>query len=483
VTVLDDTLLEPLEESLLVLLSDPIGAELDDPQAVGTIVDDERCAGPELLINPGAEEPPDGPGIPGWTAAAGGDWNPRGAPPDPFEGEAYFSAGVSDTAELTQDVNVSAYAARIAGGDQRFVFDGRVRSRDEAQPDGARIVVEYRNASNTEVLDVFDSGELVSTLDWLAVTDERVAPNGTGWIRVRLIANRNGGRIAQNGTGWLRARRIENRSGGTDNDGYFDGLSLRSLRSATVKVADAWRYEGRCMATGEMQFPVTLSCAFHEAVTLDFATTDGSALAGEDYLAATGSVTLPSGETELSIPVTVLGDHVDEGHETFGLELELLGPADAVLLDGVAVGRIVNDDFCQQELDWWVENVDAWPVDRLTVGAEELDRQALIDLLNTGGGDAATRLAKHMVATKFNLAAGSHPWILPYVEAANAFLIDFPPGSDPQGADAAEAKALRKPLARYNGIHCWHPSADPAQAAGSLQRHPRHVPMSELEPW
>ena len=57
-----------------------------------------------------------------------------------------------------------------------------------------------------------------------------------------------------------------------------------------------------------------------------------------------------------------------------------------------------------------------------------------------------------MVATKFNLAEGSKPWILPYVEAANAFLVDFPPGSDPHGADAAEAKALRKPLVRYNGI-------------------------------
>ena len=436
VTVLDDTLLEPREESLLVLLSDPIGAELDDPQALGTIVDDESCAGPELLMNPGAEEPPEGPGIPGWIATAGGDWNPRGAPPDPFEGQAYFSAGISGTAELIQDVDVSAYAARIAGGDQRFVFDGRVRSRNEAQPDVTRVVVEYRNVSNTELLDVFDSGELVSTLDWLAVTDERVAPNDTGWIRVRLIATRNGG---------------------VDNDGYFDGLSLRSLRTATVNVADAWQYEGNCTSCGKMNFPVTLSCSFHESVTLGFATTDGSALAGEDYLTATGSVTLSTGETELSIPVTVVGDHMDEDHETFGLQLELPGPADAVLLDGAAVGRIVNDDFCRKELDWWVDNVDAWPVEQLTVGAEELDQQALIDLLNTDSGDKATKLAKELVATKFNLAEGSAPWILSWVEAADAFLVDFPPGSDPQGTDASEAKHLRRPLVRYNGTDCGNP--------------------------
>jgi len=436
VTVLDDGLLETLEESLFVLLSDPIGAELDDSQAVGTIVDDERCAGPELLVNPGAEAPPDGPGIPGWTAASGSDWKPRQAPPDPFEGESYFAAGVSGTAELVQDVDVSAYAARIADGSQRFSFDGRVRSGDEVSPDSTRIVVEYRDATNALVLDAFDSGELASTIDWLEVTDERVAPNGTAWVRVRLMATRNGG---------------------IDNDGYFDGLSLHSLRSATVTLADAWRYEGHSAFSGEMQFPITLSCAFHDAVTLGFATTDGSAVAGEDYLAAAGSVALPSGETETSILVPIVGDHVDEDHETFGLELELLSPADAVLFDGTALGRIVNDDFCQQELDWWVDNVDAWPVDRLTVGAEELDEQALIELLDLGGGDFATKLAKELVATKFNLAEGSEPWILPQVEAADEFLVEFPPGSDPKGPDASEAKALRKQLIRYNDSDCENP--------------------------
>ena len=81
----------------------------------------------------------------------------------------------------------------------------------------------------------------------------------------------------------------------------------------------------------------------------------------------------------------------------------------------------------------------------------------MIDLVNTAGSDAATKLAKDLVATKFNLAEGSEPWILPYVEQADAFLVDFPPGSDPQGADAAQAKNLRKPLIRYNSIYCENP--------------------------
>ena len=65
-------------------------------------------------------------------------------------------------------MDVSAYAGPIAAGGQRFAFEGRVRSQDETQPDSARLVVEYRNLDNTQVLDSFDSGELVSTLEWLA---------------------------------------------------------------------------------------------------------------------------------------------------------------------------------------------------------------------------------------------------------------------------------------------------------------------------
>jgi hypothetical protein len=171
-------------------------------------------------------------------------------------------------------------------------------------------------------------------------------------------------------------------------------------------------------------------------------------------VAAAGSAVLPIGTTETSIFVTLVGDPVDEELETFGLQLELSSPAEAVLFDGVAVGGIANDDACRMEAEKWLQNHEKWPVDSLTIGAEELDRDELLDLLKTEIRNRATRVARQLVATKLNLASGSDPWILPDVEAADEFLVAFPPGSDPQGKDAATAAALRKQLIRYNEDFC-----------------------------
>ncbi len=102
-------------------------ARIDDAVGEGIILDDEVCPGPNLLLNPGAESAA---GLPGWTQAAG-DWQQRPAPPDPVEGEATFFAGASEQAELYQDVDVGAYASRIAAGDQHFAFEGWLRTADE----------------------------------------------------------------------------------------------------------------------------------------------------------------------------------------------------------------------------------------------------------------------------------------------------------------------------------------------------------------
>ena len=63
------------------------------------------------------------------------------------------------------------------------------------------------------MLVAYDSGEFVSPFDWHPLADVRAAPAGTGWIRVRLLA-----------TAFTAG----------DNDGYFDALSLRSLRTSTL---------------------------------------------------------------------------------------------------------------------------------------------------------------------------------------------------------------------------------------------------------
>jgi hypothetical protein len=68
--------------------------------------------------------------------------------------------------------------------------------------------------------------------------------------------------------------------------------------------------------------PVTLNRASATPVTVNWATRDtgasGIAKAGVDYVAASGTVTFAPGETGKTVPITVLGDTVDEPDLLYG---------------------------------------------------------------------------------------------------------------------------------------------------------------------
>lgn len=95
-------------------------------------------------------------------------------------------------------------------------------------------------------------------------------------------------------------------------------------------------------SAGEIAFPVTLRGASAYEVTVSWATADRTAVAGEDYRAATGTVTFAPGETVGELRVTVLDDVLPEGRETFTVTLS--GPANAALGVPVAAGTIIDDD-------------------------------------------------------------------------------------------------------------------------------------------
>ena len=108
-----------------------------------------------------------------------------------------------------------------------------------------------------------------------------------------------------------------------------------------LSVADARVYE----ADGAtVEFAVTLGRASGSTVTVDYATSDGTASAGSDYEAASGRLTFAPGETEKTVPVAVLKDAHDEGEETFTLTLSNPQGGNAWLKDAEATGTIENTD-------------------------------------------------------------------------------------------------------------------------------------------
>ncbi len=106
-----------------------------------------------------------------------------------------------------------------------------------------------------------------------------------------------------------------------------------------ISVADARVEEG---AGAVLEFAVTLERAAGGAVTVDYATSDGTAQVGVDYTAANGTLTFRAGESSKTVEVAVLDDSHDEGEET--MTLRLSHPSEGRLADAEATGTIENTD-------------------------------------------------------------------------------------------------------------------------------------------
>jgi uncharacterized repeat protein (TIGR01451 family) len=96
--------------------------------------------------------------------------------------------------------------------------------------------------------------------------------------------------------------------------------------------------------TSIVNFIVTLSAASGQIVTVNYATVDGTATAGGDYTANSGTLTFNPGDTTKSVPVTIKGDTVNEPDETFFVNLSGVS-ATATISDSQGVGTIKNDDM------------------------------------------------------------------------------------------------------------------------------------------
>ena len=77
-------------------------------------------------------------------------------------------------------------------------------------------------------------------------------------------------------------------------------------------------------------------------VSVDWATANGTAVAGSDYEAASGTLTFAPGETSKTVTVQLLGDVDLEPNETFYLNLS--NAVSGTITDAQAVGTITNDD-------------------------------------------------------------------------------------------------------------------------------------------
>ena len=287
----------------------------------------------------------------------------------------YESGGGTDTlvfAYLVLDVDIDRNGIAIPANPIEVVYGDSIRSdtdheanlsyrREGTQSshkvDGSRAAGPYLSVEDAEAHEA--DGEMMFTV--------RLEPHGLGIVTVEYATRDGSARAGEDYTetsGTLRFNSLETErtvsvpimDDAVEDDGETftlrlsnpDGARLRSgEREATgtihnsdppaVSVSDASATEGDAI-----EFTVSLSAASGRQVTVQYATSDGTAESGTDFTAASGTLTFEPNETSKTVSVPTTGDSEEEEDETFALTLS--NPADATLGDATATGTIVDDD-------------------------------------------------------------------------------------------------------------------------------------------
>ncbi|EHB55226.1 glycoside hydrolase family 5 [Mycolicibacterium rhodesiae JS60] len=118
------------------------------------------------------------------------------------------------------------------------------------------------------------------------------------------------------------------------------GLSTPPTRPS-LSIADTTVAEGNA-GTSNATFTVTVSKSSTTPVTVNYATSNGTATAGADFTTATGTLTFNPGMTSQTVTVKITGDTAVEAAETFTVALS--SPTGATIARGTATATITNDD-------------------------------------------------------------------------------------------------------------------------------------------
>jgi len=124
------------------------------------------------------------------------------------------------------------------------------------------------------------------------------------------------------------------------------------LASPTLQF-NAWRYRLPEAGGGVEKIMVTRLGDLSGEASVEYATSDGTASAGSDYLSTSGSLKFAAGEGEKTITIPLLNDSLVEGSETVNLSLRNAQGA-SFGASSTAILTIVDDDLLIDDAQFFV---------------------------------------------------------------------------------------------------------------------------------
>jgi large repetitive protein len=366
VPTLGDTVTEGTE-AFTVNLFNPVNATLADAEAIGTIYDNEgppafvisdatadEAAGPlsfsVILTNASASTQTVNFTTADGTATAGGDYSSTSGMLTFTPGQTTKTVPVTilDDAlnEADESLLVNLSSGSLAVTDSQAV--GTIVN-DDAEPtvsvvdasasesDGAlSFTVTLSTASGQEVdVDYATSdGSATAGADYASASGTAVIPAGATSTSVDVVLIGDATYETDEDLTILLTAPF--------NASILDGVAMGTITDddavPTVSIADTTVSEADPKAT----FPVTLDHPSAMSASVEWTTSNGTATAGLDYVAASGTVVFDPGETSRTVSVDMVPDDALEPAETFAVSLS--APSGAQLGSATASGTITNDD-------------------------------------------------------------------------------------------------------------------------------------------
>jgi hypothetical protein len=362
ITINGDVTPELSEEFSVILSNATNGATLSDASAVATITTDDAPPASTLIFSENFTGFTGGGFAPNPTAGQidSDIWRVVGLSDiaDPAYG---FTAITGDFARGTITTNdptaagvysVSANAALIvqptgAEMDVGGFIEARITNSSGSTATGFDIAFDwdYRNsadrASSLQFAYSTDGINFI-TVPAVAFTTPSTLVAGALFTTQHETLSLTGLSVAAGEFIYLRWIHANSAGSGSRDEVGIDNVTVSTTGGASgplVSVSDVSVNE----AAGTMTFTVTRSNVAAGAFSVDYATANGTATAGSDYDATSGTLNFADNQVSAQVTVTIGADGTPELDETLFLNLSN-ATGGATIADAQGIGTIVNDD-------------------------------------------------------------------------------------------------------------------------------------------
>ncbi|MBF0212767.1 MAG: DUF4347 domain-containing protein, partial [Magnetococcales bacterium] len=256
----------------------------------------------------------------------------------------------------------NALALFVWDSDGKLIYSNAGDADSIPTPSGPTVSLSVNNASIAEAA---GTATITATLSATATTDTTVtiAPTGTATgsgtdytlssTTITILAGQTTGTATitavqdnfdeEDETVIIDITAVSGGDNATEDGTQQTTVTLTDDDAAPTLAIDSPSITEGNSGTSSMTFNVALSAASSKTVTVQYATSNGTATAGSDYASASGTLTFAPGEVLKTFNVTISGDTTSESTETFTATLS--NPGNATLATASGTGTIVSDEL------------------------------------------------------------------------------------------------------------------------------------------